>query len=152
MSYPENERQSALDHAVLTTLELMAFAEIAPATDAAPDAEADFVWAAVDIAEPIIGKVLLYTRRGTAEEIARLIHGCDDGDLDPELLFDAMGELANTVGGRCLASLIAETETFRLRLPQTGAGMPAPVGTVRAYIDPEEEWVLGAALELSAPD
>ncbi len=95
---------------------------------------ADPVSSWVEIAGPWNGSVVLTTGRGTAEELARcLLRDHAPEVLDGEDVDDALGEIANVVGGNVKAVLPGPSV---LGLPRTGTapetGAPADTCRVEA--------------------
>lgn len=89
------------------------------APDEAPE---DAVSAWVEVAGPWSGAVVLTCGRTTAEELSRtLLRGPVDEAVAPEDVTDALGELANVVGGNIKALLPAPSV---LGLPDVGGRPP----------------------------
>jgi chemotaxis protein CheX len=83
---------------------------------------ADVLSAWVQISGPWSGAVVLTCGRSTAEELSRtLLHEPDTASLDDEDIADALGELANVVGGNVKALLPAPSV---LGLPEVGSAPP----------------------------
>ena len=149
MSWDVERAAKALEHAVGTTFELMAFLEIEPSQEATePELLNECVWAQVSVLFPGSGDLTLALAPGFAEETAKLLHCEDSPEVNPVLIADAVGEFANTIAGRCLAALVAAGETFQLDLPIAGDAMPAGElkGAVRHFFDVNQKHVLSAAL------
>jgi chemotaxis protein CheX len=82
----------------------------------------DAVSAWVQVTGPWTGAVVLTCGRATAEELSRtLLRGPADEPVDPEDVADAMGELANVVGGNIKALLPSPSV---LGLPDVGGRAP----------------------------
>ncbi len=87
------------------------------------DPPADAVSSWVDVDGPWRGRVVLTTGRQTAEDLAVVLFGDETPDrLDADDIADALGELANVVGGNVKAALPGPS---RLGLPEVGAAPPA---------------------------
>ena len=92
---------------------------------------ADVVSSWVEIVGPWNGAVVLSCGRGTADELSRCLLGAHaPAVLESEDVEDALGELANVVGGNVKAVLPGPSV---LGLPETGAATPAgdPADTCR---------------------
>ncbi len=99
----------------------------APDLPAGPADDAVSGW--VDVAGPWNGSVVLTTGRSTAEDLTTALLGDEAPEqLDDEDVADALGELANVVGGNVKAALPGPS---KLGLPQAGTapavGDPADV-------------------------
>ncbi|MFW3170376.1 chemotaxis protein CheX [Geodermatophilus sp. CPCC 206100] len=110
----------------------------------------------VDITGPWTGTVVLTCDRSTAEELTRaLLHEHAPAVLDDEDVADALGELANVVGGNVKAVLPGPSV---LGLPEVGVAprVPAPADTCRVDVQwrghPLTISVQGAALDGTEPD
>lgn len=80
-----------------------------------------YAW--VDVHGPTSGRVLLETDGGTAESLTRaLLAMGDDEPVEPADLVDALGEVANVVGGN-VKSLVPEHSD--LSLPTVSADRPS---------------------------
>jgi chemotaxis protein CheX len=91
----------------------------------------DAVSSWVEIVGPWTGTVVLTTGRGTAEELARcMLAEHAPPVLEPEDIGDALGELANVVGGNVKAVLPGPSV---LGLPEVGSAPAAqePADTLR---------------------
>jgi chemotaxis protein CheX len=94
----------------------------------------DALSAWVAVSGPWTGVVVLTCGRATAEELSRtLLRGCSPGPLDADDVADAMGELANVVGGNVKALLPGPSV---LGLPDIGDRPPAgpPADTCRVEV------------------
>lgn len=82
---------------------------------------------------PWSGAVVVTTGASTALELTRaLLRAADDEELTAEDVTDALGEVANVVGGNVKSLLTAPSV---LGLPQVGHGMEAPTGEVVVQLD-----------------
>jgi chemotaxis protein CheX len=70
------------------------------------------------------GVVSFTCPEAAAREITRTMHALDGGaGVSSEDVVDALGEIANVIGGQVKSLLVGEN---RLGLPQVAAGMPSP--------------------------
>lgn len=85
---------------------------------------ADPLHAWVDVHGSFRARVLLVTEAPTAGEIARaLLDMPDDEPVTTGDVADALGEVANVVGGN-VKSLVPDTDGLRLSLPEVSAQAP----------------------------
>lgn len=100
--------------AVQVTMEEMFFLEVG---------EPKFQWARVNVEQPFTGAVTLAFPQPLIEDVASgLMPG--EAEFSDQLLQDTLAELVNTVAGRLVSAVVSEDVTFRLSIPETGAGWP----------------------------
>lgn len=101
--------------------------------DGEPPALVSPLHAWVDITGTYPCRVLLSTETATADRLARAFAGVEPGEeLEPDEVADAVGEVANMLGGNLKALLPAGGS---LGLPAVGVVVPAGTPQVRAVLD-----------------
>lgn len=95
------------------------------ATDATAQNGNEMLWTTIPIMKPYRGELVLIFNSGYAHALTEAIYGdLDDPDFSSPTVFDAVGEIINTIAGRFLGNLIPADEEFELGLPNTGEGDP----------------------------
>ncbi|MBD3166851.1 hypothetical protein GF324_09645 [bacterium] len=128
MTKPTDGLERALLASLNVTLENMAFEQAflrqGDDFDIAPDST--WLWARLNILNPVTGKMFIRVERACAEQLTENILGPDPEEngeaISDPMLFDAMAELINTVAGRFLQKLVADGKDFGIGLPDTGIG------------------------------
>lgn len=93
----------------------------------------DALSAWVLVVGPWSGSLVLTCAPATAAALTRaVLRADDDEELTEEDVADALGEVANVIGGNVKALLV---EPSSLGLPQVGPGMEAPAGHVVLQLD-----------------
>ncbi len=142
----------SLSEALEESLEGLAF----EFPEACPDADFDWsapdlYWTSIDTVVPALGTISIVMPSPLAHSIAEAILGEFDGVEDEDLL-DAMGELANIVGGKWLMANNPVGKTIELGLPKVGKGDWASTAgscTVAIYAIDDEPF--GLALQTAEP-
>lgn len=113
MNPHKNTLAQALHDAVAESLENMFFSEVK---------DVQFHWGSVEVARPIKGKVTIAIPKELALEIVNEVFGVERSQITIETINDIIAEVANTVAGRLISTLVAPDETFELLVPVTGQG------------------------------
>ncbi len=116
MSSMGNDLQDAMFEAASETLENMAFMEVTPLRERREEIK---YFSTMDVLTPVSGTLTLVTTPKLAQEITEGLVDPEDGEPSEEMIFDALSELINTIGGRLMRVLTPEDETFSLGLPKS---------------------------------
>jgi hypothetical protein len=93
----------------------------------------DALSAWVLVVGPWSGSLVVTCAPSTAAALTRaVLRADDDEELTEEDVADALGEVANVIGGNVKSLLV---EPSHLGLPQVGPGMEAPAGRVVVQLD-----------------
>jgi len=114
MNPHKNTLSQALHDAVAESLENMFFSEVQ---------DVEFHWGSVEVVKPINGKVTIAFPRELALEIVNEVFGVERQQITIDVINDIIAEVANTVAGRLISTLVAPSETFELLVPETGEGL-----------------------------
>ena len=115
----DTDLQGAMFQAASETLENMAFMEVIPQKERREEIK---YFSCLDVLAPVSGSLTLVTTPRLAQEITEGLVDPEDGSPSEELIFDALSELINTIGGRLMRILTPEDETFSLSLPKSFSG------------------------------
>lgn len=97
-------------------------------TDGPAPALAEPLHAWVDVEGGVRGRVLVSAEAPTARELARCLLGMgEDEEVVDDDVVDALGEVANVVGGN-VKSLVPHADVLTLTLPQVAPEPPAATG------------------------
>ncbi len=141
---------AALASAVSTTCEGLAFMEVMPLAEAEDrDPDEPVVYAQVPCLAPRTGGLVIACPRSAAAEIVSAVHSVAPEEVGESLLRDTFGEMANTIAGCWLATVVAENETFTLGLPQTGVALTPPVYPRRIVFGEDERAIFTVFFQLS---
>ncbi len=122
--------EEAVDRALSTTFEDMAFMEVSTLADAAPAAAAP-VWSRLETRAPLRADLLLQMNSDLVDNcIDALYAGIDANDAVRQ---DVVREFLNTIAGLVMSNM-TETQSIDLGLPQSGIG-----GTASLPVDGELE-------------
>jgi len=113
MNPHKNTLSQALHDAVAESLENMFFSEVQ---------DVEFHWGSVEVVKPISGKVTIAIPKELALEIVHEVFGVERQQITIDVINDIIAEVANTVAGRLISTLVAPDETFELLVPETGEG------------------------------
>ena len=113
MSTDTNTLTAALHDAVVESLENMFFSEVK---------DVEFYWGSVEVSEPFQGKITVAFPPDLTTEIVNEIFGIEPDDITIEVINDIIAEVANTVAGRLMNTLVDADQTFKLLVPETGMG------------------------------
>ncbi len=83
-----------------------------------------FYWAKIEVLQPVKGLLTIAFPKQLMRDIVKAAYGELVSELDENMLKDAVGEIANTVTGILLNTLLPEETPFELGLPQIGTGIP----------------------------
>ena len=124
--------KSAVDSAVIETLELMTFEEAEPCSEskAAQFRTRPVICSKIEILEPFKGVLLTALSLAAAEKLAASLF--NQKNLPPDLLLDFSGELSKTVVGRFLRNLLSPSSDFRFTMPVTVSGALPPLQELSA--------------------
>jgi hypothetical protein len=126
MAEPEKLTAAVLQ-AMSETFEGMAFLELM-LDDSDPDNLADesaWAWAAVAITSPGSGRFAVVCPHDLLQMITEQLFSEGGAPVSEQQLVDTLGEIVNTVAGRCLSLCVPAEKVFTLGLPQCGKGWPA---------------------------
>ena len=113
----ENEVSKALS----TTLEAMSFSEVIRVDRVRPDEMSrEMVYAHLHIESPQDGYLALYMPVSLASKLTEATFGVLEEEPGLEMMLDALGEFVNTITGCALVSILSDTESFSLGLPECG--------------------------------
>ncbi len=115
MSSMNTGLQDAMFEAASETLENMAFMEVVAQKERREEIK---YFSALEVKAPAAGTLTLVTTPRLAREITEGLVDPEDGEPSEEMIFDALSELINTIGGRLMRILTPEDETFSLGLPK----------------------------------
>ncbi len=153
MEISKESLEEATCEAVCDTLEGMAFLELMRDSQVPEDArsQGDLLWASIELKEPFLGKLDIVCPRSLASAVAEAVYGEGAETLSKEKILDLLGEVANTVAGRLMNSIVSQESTFLLGLPKTGQGWPATDGSEIFSFVTDEEQRLFVALFMESP-
>lgn len=116
MSSMNTGLQDAMFEAAAETLENMAFMEVVAQRERREEIK---YFSTLDVLAPVAGTLTLVTTPRLAREITEGLVDPEDGEPSDELIFDALSELINTIGGRLMRILTPADETFSLGFPNS---------------------------------
>ncbi len=126
---------STFHHAVAITLEDMAFEQVdiiddqeeiknfetTTPDDTPPDtAKNEFIWAKIDLNEPLSGNLTIIMEQAYARLICEALFGFGEEDPTEDIIRDASAEMLNTIGGCFMKELIPPNQEYRIGFPETG--------------------------------
>ncbi len=117
--------RDAVMQAARETLEGMAFAELTPCEPGTvPDPSGEWRWARIMIMRPFAASLyIVFSKVLITRLVAGLLGKFDEEPAEDEIL-DALGELANTMGGVLARLIVPGQSAFELSLPDTGSSWP----------------------------
>ncbi len=120
-----NRLTDALHDAVIESLENMFFSEVS---------DVIFHWGSVNVIKPFHGRITVAFPRELIHEIAHDVYRVETPDITKAALDDIIAEVANTIAGRLVNTLLKNDETFELGVPETGVGK-LKVGDTVSFIN-----------------
>jgi CheY-specific phosphatase CheX len=119
MTYEIDEMGEELADAVSEAFENMFFADIVSCLDLdSIEVEKPSLIISVDTIAPFKGNVGLVIDLDYSNEIVLEMTGGDVEETTPEIVSDALNEIANTIVGRFLSRVVPEDEEFSLGFPE----------------------------------
>lgn len=83
----------------------------------------EFWWGKISLMKPPLGDLYLVIRKDIMIQYSEAMIGMQEEEIpDEKLAIDGLGEMLNTIGGRLLAMITPENETFELGLPEVRQG------------------------------
>lgn len=109
---------------ISNAFEGMAFLEVSPDVDddISPNQEEIWLWAKVEIKQPLRGVFVLLYPKDIAQEIADAVCNSETEPLSEKQLLDLSGEIVNTSAGKFLCDLLPNDEKVKLGIPEVGYG------------------------------
>lgn len=110
---------TAIQHAVIETLENLAFVEVTPVTspEATPVA-GPFMTVSLLIHDPIQGEVRMTMPHKLVALITETVYSMPAEELSEQMLSDNFAEVINIIAGRFMTEMLTEGEIFQLGLPE----------------------------------
>jgi chemotaxis protein CheY-P-specific phosphatase CheC len=110
--------QKAMERAVTTTLENMAFMEARALHEDHDCLGASPIYCAnLLVLDPIQGELVMLMPEELLKQIAGNIYALPEEELSDRMLADLMSELLNTIAGIFLSALLPSDQTFGMGLP-----------------------------------
>jgi CheY-specific phosphatase CheX len=109
----------AINHAVIDTLENIAFIEVTP-TDA-PNTEpiaGPFMTVSLLIHDPLQGEMRMTMPHKMVGQITETVYSMPVEELSEQTLNDNLEEIINIIAGRFMTEMLTEGEMFQLGLPE----------------------------------
>ncbi|MEJ2199510.1 MAG: chemotaxis protein CheX [Desulfuromonadaceae bacterium] len=133
----------AIQHAVIDTLENMAFVEVTPMEPNSTETVSDQdMTVSLLIHNPIQGELRIKMPHTVVAQITETVYGMPAEELSEQILHDNLGEVINIIAGRFMTELLSEGEMFQLGLPELNpidiADASIPSRTWRYQIDTAE--------------
>jgi CheY-specific phosphatase CheX len=109
----------AINHAVIDTLENMAFIEVTPAEapNTAP-VTGSFMTVSLLIHDPLQGEMRMTMPQKMVAQITETVYSMPVEELSEQTLNDNLGEIINIIAGRFMTEMLTEGEMFQLGLPE----------------------------------
>ncbi len=118
----------AMINAVSQTLENMVFMEAMEHFDRAYEIPAaESVWSSLLINDPVQGEIRLVMGRELLQKLTSHVFGVNPDEVSQAQMDDILNELLNTIVGLFLTNLLADTQQYKMGLPETGAGEPPEI-------------------------
>lgn len=109
----------AMHHAVVETLENMAFMEVTPSTVGIAGAAIETeLTVGLLIHDPVQGELRLRMPRELVALITANVYSLELEELTDQMLNDNLAELINIIAGRFMGELLTDGSPFRLGLPE----------------------------------
>jgi hypothetical protein len=128
--------KSCLAEAVSATLENMAF----------QNAQETIIYtASIPVKSPNEGTIKIFAPSLLLKELSESIYSIDTVDIDEKLMLDVLAELANTIAGHFMESLLQKDQIFELGVPETEICEEMPSGNNQSiYLYKTGESIIGA--------
>lgn len=123
MPYKKTTIYQAMLDAVRTTLENMAFSEVAeqPGEREQP-VMTELTWVSILIRDPFQGEVRLAMPGSLLSEMTANMFGLEAEEIEEDQKQDIIAEILNTLTGLFMSELLSDDQTYRLGLPEQGSG------------------------------